>query len=82
MAVVISVSLSQEQKTFVDEMGLSASSLLQSSINELIESTKVSTKAVKEAQERVILFRDKLEKISQFVDRQGLMEKWLQENGY
>jgi hypothetical protein len=82
MAVVISVSLTQEQKTFVDEMGLSASSLLQASINELIESSKVSVKALREAQEKINLFRTKLEEASKFIDRQGLMEKWLLENGY
>lgn len=82
MAVVISVSLTQEQKTFIDEMEISASSLLQASINELIESTKVSAKIVKEAQNKTTIFREKLEAASRFIEKQGLMEKWLQENGY
>ena len=82
MAVIISVSLTQEQKTFLDEMELSASSLLQSCIMDKIESNKVNARVVRDMQNRVNAIRENLEKMSKFINDQGLMDKWLQTNGF
>lgn len=77
MATIISVSLSKEQKEFIDEMAISPSELLQRSINDLVESSKVSQKAVQEAQRKIQFLQETINKQRDFIETQGLMDKFL-----
>ena len=77
MAHIISVSLGQDQKDFITEMGISPSELLQRSINDLIESSKVSRKQVDELNRRIGVLQGTIEKQRDFIETQGLMDKFL-----
>lgn len=77
MATIISVSLGKEHKDFIDEMGISPSELLQRSINDLIESSKVSQKQVQELQRKIIFLQETITKQREFIETNGLMDKFL-----
>ena len=82
MATIISVSLGQGQKEFIDEMGISPSELLQRSINDIFESSKVSQKMVRELQDRISRLAETIKKQGDFIEEQGLTDLWLKYNGY
>lgn len=82
MATIISCSLSAAQKQFMEEMGLSASELLQRSINEIFESTKVSQKLVEELHGKIERLQDVITRMGSFIDDNGLNAKWLASQGY
>ena len=77
MAIIISCSLGKEQKDFIDEMAISPSELLQRSINDLIESSKVSQKQVTELNRKIQGLREILDKQRDFIEAQGLMDKFI-----
>ena len=77
MQVIKSVSISQEQAQFVEQMDISCSELLQRSINDIMESSKVSQKALREVQDKVIRLQGTLDKQRDFIEAQGLMDKFL-----
>lgn len=82
MANIISVSLSKEQKEFLDEMGLSASALLQRSINDAIDSQRISQKLVKDLQNNIMRLQETLKKYGTFIEEQHLTDSWLKYNGW
>lgn len=77
MSVIISVSLSSKQKEFIDEMAISPSELIQRSIDDLIESSKVSQKAVQECNRRIAGLQEVLNKQRDFIEANGLMDKFI-----
>lgn len=77
MATIISVSLGKEHKDFIDEMGISPSELLQRSINDLIESSKVSQKQVQELTRKIIFLQETINKQRDFIESNSLMDKFL-----
>lgn len=77
MSVIISVSLSAKQKEFIDEMAISPSELIQRSIDDLIESSKVSQKQVQECNRRIQGLQEVLNKQRDFIEANGLMDKFL-----
>lgn len=82
MATIISVSLGQGQKEFIDEMGISASELLQRSINEIWESTKISQKTVTELRSNISRLQETIKKSGDFIEKYELTKEWLNFNGY
>jgi hypothetical protein len=77
MSTIISVSLSSKQKEFIDEMAISPSELIQRSIDDLIESSKVSQKQVQELSRRITSLQEVLNKQRDFIETNGLMDKFL-----
>ena len=77
MSTIISVSLSSKQKEFIDEMAISPSELIQRSIDDLIESSKVSQKQVQELTRRIAGLQEVLNKQRDFIETNGLMDKFL-----
>ena len=77
MSTIISVSLSSKQKEFIDEMAISPSELIQRSIDDLIESSKVSQKQVQELTRRIAGLQEVLNKQRDFIEANGLMDKFL-----
>ena len=77
MATIISVSLGKEHKDFIDEMGISPSELLQRSINDLIESSKISQKQVQELTRKINFLQETINKQRDFIESNGLMDKFL-----
>lgn len=77
MQVIKSVSISMEQANFCDEMDISCSELLQRSINDIIESSKVSQQQVKEMTRRIEALQETLGKQRDFIESKGLMDAFL-----
>ncbi len=77
MSTIISVSLSAKQKEFIDEMAISPSELIQRSIDDLIESSKVSQKQVQELTRRIAGLQEVLNKQRDFIETNGLMDKFI-----
>lgn len=77
MSTIISVSIPTNHKEFLDEMSISPSELLQGSINDLIETSKVSRKQVDELNRRIGVLQGTIEKQRDFIETQGLMDKFL-----
>jgi Arc/MetJ-type ribon-helix-helix transcriptional regulator len=77
MSTIISVSLSSKQKEFIDEMAISPSELIQRSIDDLIESSKVSQKQVQELTRRIAGLQEVLNKQRDFIEANGLMDKFI-----
>jgi Arc/MetJ-type ribon-helix-helix transcriptional regulator len=77
MSTIISVSLDAKQKEFIDEMDISPSELIQRSINDLIESSKVSEKQVRELTRKIASLQEVLNKQRDFIETNGLMNKFL-----
>lgn len=77
MSNIISVSLSNEQATFLQEMDLSPSKMLQGAIDNAIDSHKVGAKQVQELNRRIGFLQETIEKQRVFIEEQGLMDKFL-----
>jgi Arc/MetJ-type ribon-helix-helix transcriptional regulator len=77
MSTIISVSLSSKQKEFIDEMAISPSELIQRSIDDLIESSKVSQKQVQELTRRIASLQEVINKYRDFIETEGLMDKFM-----
>lgn len=76
MANIISVSITQEQETFVQDMKLSPSKMLQGCINELMESQRVNQKVVDELKLRIKNFQEVVNKQRDFIESRGLMDEF------
>jgi len=77
MQVIKSVSISQQQAQFIEEMEISASDLLQRSINDIIESSKVSAKQVQELNRKIVILQETIGKQRDFIEAKGLMDAFL-----
>lgn len=72
-----SVSISEEEALFVEENEISLSNLLQASIQNIRENFRISDKFVKELQSKVARLQETIEKQRNFIEAQGLMDKFL-----
>jgi glucose-6-phosphate 1-dehydrogenase len=77
MSNIISVSLTTEQAVFLQEMELSPSKMLQSAIQDAIESHKVSAKQVEELNRRIVFLQGTIDKQRNFIETQNLMDKFI-----
>lgn len=77
MSTIISVSISPQQKDFLDEMAISPSELLQNSINSQIENQKVSRKQIDELTRKIGSLREVMDKQRDFIEANGLMDKFI-----
>ena len=77
MANIISVSLSQEQINFLDEMDLSPSKMLQGAIDQAIESAKVSAKQVAERDRKILFLQETINKQRLFIESKNLMDEFI-----
>lgn len=78
MRVVISCSIDSKEKEFLDEMGLSASELLQGSIQQAIENSKIGQAQVKEYQRKIAFLQETMNKQRDFIESKSLMGEFLQ----
>jgi len=76
MAVIISVSLNQIHKDFLDEMKVSPSALLRDCINDKIESFKVSRIAIDQLQSRISSLQETITKMGTFIEKHGLFNEY------
>lgn len=79
MSNIISVSLGKNHLEFLRDSGISPSALLQNSINQLIESDKVSTQVVKDLKANILRLREMIFKQGDFIDRKGLMDEFMKQ---
>lgn len=77
MAVIISVSLEPKHKEFLDEMKVSPSALLQDSINDKIESYRVSRIALDQLKDRIASLQETITKMGTFIEKKGLFDEYL-----
>jgi hypothetical protein len=77
MSNIISCSISEEQKKFIEEMGLSPSELLQNSINEEINSLRVSQTIIKDLNRKIRSLIDTIDKQRKFIESKKLIEEFL-----
>ena len=78
MSNIISVSISSEQQMFLDETKTSPSRLLQSKIDELIESHKVSRTLVMEKERKIAFLQQTIDKQRNFIEAKGLMPEFFE----
>jgi len=82
-AVIHSISLTKEQEIFIDENpDISLSKITQNAIQTLMESSKITLARLKEE----IRKRESFQKVSEeariFIEKQGLLDKWLESRGF
>jgi hypothetical protein len=77
MAIILSVSIDSAQKSFLDELSLSPSALLQRTINDLMVNSSISNKEVRAIQERVKLLQQTIQKQGDFIQNSGLMPEYI-----
>lgn len=77
MAVILSVSVEQRQKEFLDEVKLSPSAILQRAINEMMERQEVSKEYVEGLRKNMGFLQKTIQKQGTFIDKNGLMQEYL-----
>lgn len=77
MAVILSVSVEQRQKEFLDEVKLSPSAILQRAINEMMERQEVSKEYVEALRKNMGFLQKTITKQGTFIDKNGLMQEYL-----
>lgn len=77
MAVILSVSVEQRQKEFLDEVKLSPSAILQRAINEMMERQEVSKEYVEGLRKNMGFLQKTIAKQGTFIDKNGLMQEYL-----
>lgn len=81
-AKILSVSVSSKQFEFMEQYGLSASALLQTKIEDLIESQKISAIRLKEEIRKMESWKQIAETARDFIRKEGLFDKFMKEQGY
>ena len=76
MANIISVSITSEQAEFLQEMDLSPSKLLQSRIDEILESNKVNVRQIQEKERKISFLMETINKQRDFIEAKGLMNEF------
>lgn len=76
MANIISVSITSEQAEFLQEMDLSPSKLLQSRIDEILESNKVNVRQIQEKERKIAFLMETINKQRDFIEAKGLMNEF------
>jgi len=76
------VSITPEQDQFIEENDLSPSGLLQQKIMELIESSKISASRLKEEVRKMESWKDIAIEAREFIERKGLLDEYMKEQGY
>jgi len=76
------VSITPEQDQFIEENNLSPSGLLQQKIMELMESSRISASRLKEEIRKMESWKDLATKAREFIEKEGLLDKYMKEQGY
>lgn len=71
-AKIVSISLTQQEKEWLDDMDLSPTALMKQKIGEMMTSSLAQRKRVKELEEVVERLNKRLEKVYQFIESKGL----------
>lgn len=74
---LVTCSITLEQSNAIKEMELSPSALLQAAIEEKVENYKLSRETIKEYERKIEVLRGTLDKQRDFIEANGLMEKFL-----
>lgn len=77
MNTVKSVSISNEQAQFCDDMDLSCSKLLQDAIETAKENFRISDKFVQELQRKISFLQNTIDKQRNFIEDNNLMEQFM-----
>ena len=77
MSIIISCSISVKQHQFLKDSGLSASSLLQDSINEEIRHSQVSHERVKDLNLKIERFAEMINKYREFLESKDLIDEFI-----
>jgi len=76
MSNIISVSITSEQASFIEEMDLSPSKLLQARIDEIQESNKVNVKQIQDRERKIAFLMETINKQRDFIEAKGLMNEF------
>lgn len=74
MVKIISISLSDEEKAYLDDMEISPTALMKQKILELMTSSIAQRKRVKELETTVTKLAERLEQTYKYVESKGLSE--------
>lgn len=77
MSNILSVSIKDEQAIFINEMNLSPSALLQSKIDECIESYKVTKQELEKQSRKIAFLQETINKQRNFIESKNLMLDFL-----
>lgn len=76
-----SISLSEEQSTFLEEQNISPSNIIQQKIEELMQMSRITGEQFKEANRKAEAWRKIAEEARVFIEKKGLLDEWLAERG-
>jgi hypothetical protein len=77
MTFILSVSISEQQKAFIDENQVSPSAVLQEGLNQMIESFKVSAVQLQELRRKIDFLQKTIDKQRNFIESKNLMEDYV-----
>jgi hypothetical protein len=80
MTEILSVSITKEQKNFLEDTKISPSALLQDAINKSIDFHKVSFEKMQEINRKLENWMQISFKYRDFINSKGLMEEFLKPN--
>lgn len=76
------ISVTPEQEQFIEENNLSPSLLIQAKVQEMMELSQVTGEQLKEEIRKREIWQETARKLRAFVERKGLMNEFLKEEGY
>lgn len=80
-AKIISISLTAQEKEWLDDMDISPTALMKQKISEMMTSSLVQRKRIKELEEKVENFVKRIEDVYSFLEEKGLSDEYLSRNG-
>lgn len=76
-AKIISISLTGQEKEWLDDMELSPTALMKQKISEMMTSSLVQRKRVKELEDTIERLTKRIESLSNYINKKGLYDEYL-----
>jgi len=80
-SITKTISLTKEQDDFINEQNISPSGIFQDKINEIMQMSKVTGAQLREEVRKRDIFQKLCEQARIFIEKKGLLNDWLKEQG-
>lgn len=80
-AKIISISLTAQEKEWLDDMEISPTALMKQKITEMMTSSIAQRKRIKELEEKIENFVKRIDGLYSFLEEKGLTDEYLNRNG-
>lgn len=76
MAKIVSISMTEQEKEWLDDMEISPTALMKQKISEMMTSSLSQRKRIKDLEENIEKLVLRIEKMYQFMETKSILSEW------